>query len=129
MPIREKMRINKLINSNLPPSVEEAYHKKCIELKRRINEVEANNDAARLRKTRVNRAIMKLRLERAMLLEQLEKRMEANVDESDRSTSPPPTILPDKYKRSKPTGETSRTYHPLAVTMLLRPYCRVLSIL
>jgi hypothetical protein len=29
----------------LPPSVEEAYRKKCIELRRRMNEVEEHNDA------------------------------------------------------------------------------------
>ncbi|KAJ9639458.1 hypothetical protein H2199_006491 [Coniosporium tulheliwenetii] len=65
---------------------------------------------------------MKLRLERAMLLEQLEKRMEANVDESDRSTSPPPTPQ-DKPLRSKrahrkttpplpDTGTAAETSHP-----------------
>ncbi|KAK3079687.1 hypothetical protein LTS18_004134, partial [Coniosporium uncinatum] len=37
-------------NTPLPPSVEKAYYKKCIELKRRINEIEDNNDAVRLRK-------------------------------------------------------------------------------
>jgi hypothetical protein len=79
-------------NSPLPPSVETAYYRKCIELKRRINEIEESNDAARLRKVRINRQILKMRLERAFLLEQLQKRMEYNIDESDRSTSPPPTV-------------------------------------
>lgn len=84
----------------LPPSVEAAYYRKCIELKRRLNEIEANNDAARLRKHRVDRSIMKLRLERAFLLERLAERMAPNVDESDRSTSPPPTPQ-EKPTRSK----------------------------
>ncbi|KAK7516662.1 uncharacterized protein IWZ02DRAFT_454765 [Phyllosticta citriasiana] len=84
----------------LPPSVEAAYYRKCIELKRRLNEIEANNDAARLRKLRVDRSIMKLRLERAFLLERLAERMAPNVDESDRSTSPPPTPQ-EKPTRSK----------------------------
>ncbi|KAF2456318.1 hypothetical protein BDY21DRAFT_346772 [Lineolata rhizophorae] len=79
-------------NTPLPPSVEKAYWRKCIELKRRINEIEENNDAARLRKVRLDRAIMKMRLERAFLLEQLAKRMDANVDESEPSLSPPPTV-------------------------------------
>ncbi|KAF2232694.1 hypothetical protein EV356DRAFT_534416 [Viridothelium virens] len=79
-------------NTPLPPSVEKAYYRKCIELKRRINEVEESNDAYRLRKVRLNRAILKMRLERAFLLEQLQKRMEYNADDSDRSTSPPPTV-------------------------------------
>lgn len=82
-------------NSPLPPSVETAYYRKCIELKRRINEIEESNDAARLRKVRINRQILKMRLERAFLLEQLQKRMENNVDDSDRSSSPPPTVRPE----------------------------------
>ncbi|KAF2100231.1 hypothetical protein NA57DRAFT_73841 [Rhizodiscina lignyota] len=89
-------------NSPLPPSVETAYYRKCIELKRRINEIEDSNDQARLRKIRINRQILKMRLERAFLLEQVQKRMDYNVDESDRSTSPPPTPQ-DKPLRSKRT--------------------------
>lgn len=69
----------------LAPSVEKAYYRKCIELKRRLNEVEAANDEARVRRVRLDRAIMKMRLERAFLLEQLSKRMEADVDASDAS--------------------------------------------
>lgn len=79
-------------NSPLPPSVETAYYRKCIELKRRINEIEESNDAARVRKIRVNRQVLKMRLERAFLLENLQKRMDFNLDDSDRSTSPPPTV-------------------------------------
>lgn len=41
-----------------------------------------------------------MRLERAFLLEQLNKHMEYNVDDSDRSSSPPPTPT-DKPLRSK----------------------------
>ncbi|KAF1808237.1 hypothetical protein P152DRAFT_462729 [Eremomyces bilateralis CBS 781.70] len=78
-------------NSPLPPSVEYAYYQKCIALKRRINEIEDSNDTVRLRKARVSRAILKMRLERALLLEQLQKRMEHNPDDSDRTDSPPPT--------------------------------------
>lgn len=62
------------LNSPLAPSVEKAYYRKCIELKRRLNEVEEANDGARLRRARLDRAILKLRLERAFLLEQLERR-------------------------------------------------------
>lgn len=79
-------------NSPLPPSVEAAYYRKCIELKRRINEIEDSNDVIRTRKARVERSIMKLRLERAFLLEQIAKAMEHNVDDSDQSDSPPPTV-------------------------------------
>ncbi|KAF2836851.1 hypothetical protein M501DRAFT_996533 [Patellaria atrata CBS 101060] len=83
---------NQPINRPLPPSVEQAYRRKCSELKRRIAEVEETNDTLRLRKSRMNRAILKMRLERAFLLEQLTKRMEEKLDESDKSTSPPPTV-------------------------------------
>ena len=87
----------------LPPSVEEAYRKKCIELKRRMTEVEESNDAYRLRKARLQRGIRKMRLERAYLLEILAKRMKKNggsVDgfqgvydeESEGSSEAPPTV-------------------------------------
>lgn len=76
----------------LPPSVEEAYRKKCIQLKTRLNEVEEANDASRLRIERLNRAIEKGRLERAFLLEQLAKRTSTNVEDSEGSPSPPPTV-------------------------------------
>ena len=79
-------------HKDLPPSVEMAYYRKCIELRRRINDIEENNDGTRLRIKRLNRAVTKMRLERAFLLEQLAHRMEYNVDESDRSSSPPPTV-------------------------------------
>jgi len=65
-------------NTPLAPSVEKAYYRKCIELKRRLNEVEEANDAARLRRLRLNRAVLKMRLERAFLLEQMAKRMEVD---------------------------------------------------
>ncbi|KAI9804106.1 MAG: hypothetical protein M1825_001508 [Sarcosagium campestre] len=79
------------LSAPLPPSVEQAYRLKCIELKRRTAEVEESNDAYRLRSTRLRRGILKLRLERAFLLEQLAKRTSANVEDSEGSPSPPPT--------------------------------------
>ncbi|KIW02473.1 uncharacterized protein PV09_06279 [Verruconis gallopava] len=79
-------------NSPLPPSVETAYYRKCIELKRRINEIEENNDTLRVKKMRIERAILKMRLERAMLLEQIAAKMKDNPDDSDDSNSPPPTV-------------------------------------
>ncbi|KAI5465712.1 hypothetical protein BGZ63DRAFT_349262 [Mariannaea sp. PMI_226] len=81
------------IPSTLPPSVEEAYRRKCIQLKNRTNEVENSNDAARLRLARIKRQVEKLRIERAFLLEQLAKRTSTNVEDSDGSPSPPPTNL------------------------------------
>lgn len=76
----------------LPPSVEEAYRRKCIQLKQRMNEVEEANDASRQRIVRMERSIQKMRLERAFLLEQLSKRTSTNVEDSDGSPSPPPTV-------------------------------------
>jgi hypothetical protein len=81
-------------NSGLPPSVETAYYRKCIELKRRINDIEENNDTMRTRKARTERAITKLRIERAILLERIRGNMEINLDDSDRSTTPPRTVSP-----------------------------------
>ncbi|KAH7329128.1 hypothetical protein B0I35DRAFT_419370 [Stachybotrys elegans] len=76
---------------SLPPSVEEAYRRKCVQLKNRTTEVEDANDAARLRLARLQRQVEKMRIERAFLLEQLAKRTSANVEDSDGSPSPPPT--------------------------------------
>ncbi|KAI8942066.1 hypothetical protein NX059_000165 [Plenodomus lindquistii] len=88
---------------DLPPSVETAYYRKCIDLRRRITDIEDSNDGTRLRITRLNRGIQKMRLERAFLLEQINKHMEYNADDSDRSSSPPPTPT-DKPLRSKRSG-------------------------
>lgn len=76
----------------LPPSVEEAYRRKCIQLRRRMKTVEEANDASRIRLLRMRRGIEKMRLERAFLLEQLTKRTSTNVEDSDGSPSPPPTV-------------------------------------
>jgi hypothetical protein len=77
---------------SLPPSVEEAYRRKCVQLKNRTNEVEDANDAARLRLARIKRQVEKLRIERAFLLEQLSRRTSTNVEDSEGSPSPPPTV-------------------------------------
>ncbi|KAK1633644.1 hypothetical protein BDP81DRAFT_483202 [Colletotrichum phormii] len=97
MPPKKIIRANPLaidlsaIPPSLPPSVEEAYRRKCIQLKQRTGEVEEENDATRVRLARIRRQIEKLRMERAFLLEQLAKRTSANVEDSDGSPSPPPT--------------------------------------
>ncbi|KAK4123359.1 hypothetical protein N657DRAFT_690971 [Parathielavia appendiculata] len=89
----------------LPPSVEEAYRRKCIQLKQRTSEVEDANDAARLRLARLKRQVEKMRLERAFLLEQLAKRTSTNVEDSDGSPSPPPTQRPPSTRT--PTVDTT----------------------
>lgn len=78
----------------LAPSVEESYRRKCIQLKQRINELEHDNDSVQLRVTRLEHGVQKIRLERAFLLEQLAKRTSTNVEDSDGSPSPPPTVSP-----------------------------------
>ncbi|KAI1430603.1 hypothetical protein GGR50DRAFT_183334 [Xylaria sp. CBS 124048] len=85
---------------SLPPTVEEAYRRKCIQLKERSKEIEDENDAYRLRVSRLRRQIQKLRLERAFLLDQISKRTSTNVEDSEGSPSPPPTPQ-DKPLRSK----------------------------
>ncbi|OAL48187.1 hypothetical protein IQ07DRAFT_542799 [Pyrenochaeta sp. DS3sAY3a] len=103
--------VRALSQKELPPSVESAYYRKCIEIRRRINDIEENNDGTRLRITRLNRGIQKMRLERAFLLEQLNRHMEYNVDDSDRSSSPPPTPT-DKPLRSKRSHNRKGTPPP-----------------
>jgi hypothetical protein len=99
---------------DLPPSVESAYYRKCIDLRRRINDIEESNDSTRQRILRLNRGVQKMRLERAFLLEQLNKHMEYNIDDSDRSSSPPPTPT-DKPLRSKRSHLRKATPPPGAV--------------
>ncbi|KAI1654444.1 hypothetical protein F4813DRAFT_370884 [Daldinia decipiens] len=84
----------------LPPTVEEAYRRKCIQLKERTKEIEDETKAYQLRLNRLQRQVQKLRLERAFLLEQVAKRTSTNVEDSEGSPSPPPTPK-DKPLRTK----------------------------
>ncbi|KAJ5175883.1 uncharacterized protein N7482_001760 [Penicillium canariense] len=56
-----------------PPSVEIAYKRKCAALKKRLAEVEAENELMRTRNRRGYQYIQKMRLESCMLLERLAK--------------------------------------------------------
>jgi hypothetical protein len=90
--------------SALPASVEESYRQKCKEIKKRIVEIENSNDLLTSRIQRARRAIQRMRLERAFLLEQLEKRTDARVADSEGSPSPPPTVRATlNYLLTKPT--------------------------
>lgn len=119
------------IPPSLPPSVEEAYRRKCIELKARTKEVEDVNDATRLRISRIKRQVDKLRLERAMLLEQLAKRTSTNVEDSDGSPSPPPTPKekPLRIKRGhrKPSVLSSFETNPDAGSTFINQNLATLS--
>ncbi|KEF59455.1 uncharacterized protein A1O9_04299, partial [Exophiala aquamarina CBS 119918] len=55
----------------LAPTQELAYRKKCIALKRRLAEIEANNDATRRKIIQETEHVEKMRLLRAILLNQL----------------------------------------------------------
>ncbi|KAL4876071.1 hypothetical protein BJY04DRAFT_200540 [Aspergillus karnatakaensis] len=54
-----------------PPSVEIAYKRKCIALKKRLSEIEAENELMRVRNQRGWQYIQKMRLESCFLLERL----------------------------------------------------------
>ncbi|KAL4933537.1 uncharacterized protein BDV17DRAFT_252206 [Aspergillus undulatus] len=57
--------------STNPPSVEIAYKRKCIALKKRLSEIEAENELMRTRNRRGYQYIQKMRLESCILLERL----------------------------------------------------------
>ncbi|KAF9893742.1 hypothetical protein FE257_009912 [Aspergillus nanangensis] len=59
--------------STNPPSVEVAYKRKCIALKKRLSEIEAENEIMRVRNNRGRQYIHKMRLESCILLERLAK--------------------------------------------------------
>ncbi|KMU91636.1 conserved hypothetical protein, variant [Coccidioides immitis H538.4] len=54
-----------------PPSIESAYKQKCIDLKKRLQEIESHNEALRARNERGHRYLQKMRLESCILLERL----------------------------------------------------------
>lgn len=60
----------------LAPSQELAYRRKCIQLRRRLTEIEVNNDATRRRIEQEKNHINKMRLNRAILLNHLKELME-----------------------------------------------------
>ncbi|CAG7941052.1 unnamed protein product [Penicillium olsonii] len=71
-----------------PPSVEIAYKRKCIALKKRLAEVEAENELMRTRNRRGTQYIQKMRLETCMLLERLTK-VTGMADEAKSGASNP----------------------------------------
>jgi hypothetical protein len=108
--------------------VEEAYRRKCVQLKNRTNEVEDANDAARLRLARIKRQVEKLRIERAFLLEQLAKRTSTNVEDSDGSPSPPPTVRHPLFVSCDSLSLFFLSAAPLSSDPVLgTPFCLTLS--
>ncbi|KAL9577767.1 MAG: hypothetical protein Q9212_006156 [Teloschistes hypoglaucus] len=121
----------------LPPSVEAAYKKKCVQLKKRMVELDESNDAARLRKMRNTRFINKMRLERAYLLEKLCELQKKNGEaieglptdmdeESEGSSEGPPTPheKPLRSKRShrRPLQQSPPPHSALAQASTTRPH-------
>lgn len=101
----------------LPTSVENSYRQKCLELKRRIREIEDTNEVLVLRIQRSRRGIQRARLERAFLLQQLEDRTDARVDDSEGSPSPPPTpkekpLRVKRVRKDAPDQPSSRQHSP-----------------
>lgn len=70
-----------------PPSVEAAYKRKCIALKKRLNEIEAENELMRVRNQRGLKYVQKMRLESCILLERLAK-VTGMADEAQAGVSP-----------------------------------------
>lgn len=94
-PSNPRVTASAAIPPALPPSVEEAYRRKCIQLRARTLTVTEANEAARIRLLRMRRGIEKMRLERAFLLEQVERRVKIagpDAESSEGSPSPPPTV-------------------------------------
>ncbi|KKK19737.1 hypothetical protein AOCH_006466 [Aspergillus ochraceoroseus] len=67
----ESSRVSTSQPSGNPPSVEVAYKRKCIALKKRLGEIEAENELMRVRNRRGWQYIQKMRLESCILLERL----------------------------------------------------------
>lgn len=81
----------------LSVSEETKYRKKCRDLKRRINEVEASNEALVTKLARTKRFIRRARLERALLLENLEDQAPRDLQGSDGSPTPPASPSLEAY--------------------------------
>ncbi|KAI9734552.1 MAG: hypothetical protein M1834_002153 [Cirrosporium novae-zelandiae] len=90
---------------NLAPSVELAYKKKCVELKRRLNEIEKHNDEQRRKKMQLDTGIRKLKLERAILLDHLGKVVDLNK-QSIRS------LQPNGHPREVDEGMVDQAHNP-----------------
>ncbi|KAK5056158.1 hypothetical protein LTR84_012711 [Exophiala bonariae] len=73
----------------LAPTQELAYRKKCIALKRRLAEIETNNDATRRKIIQETEHVEKMRLLRAILLNQLK----------DIMTTPAKKLTPEQRER------------------------------
>lgn len=100
------------------------YKQKCKDLRKRIREIENHNEIVTISIARTKRAIQRIRLERALLLEKLEEKTMLKVDDSDGTPSPPPspvlpsaeyTIFCEQEKDKLDIGENEDLDHALAI--------------
>ncbi|OLL25414.1 Non-histone protein 10 [Neolecta irregularis DAH-3] len=89
---------------------ENKYRKKCKDIRKRIREIEENNENLVLKLARTRRSVQRLRLERAFLQEKLEEREHPIVDDSDGSASTPASPDPDEKYSSKYHGNNGNDY-------------------
>jgi len=102
--------------TQIPADSEEVQLKnKCNELKRRINEIEENNEIATLALSRTKAAIRRLRMEYIILLERLEDRATAipdGINVFEEMQSPPvPTVVDESLYAAgmSKNGATKKT--------------------
>ncbi|KIV89822.1 hypothetical protein PV10_07193 [Exophiala mesophila] len=76
-------------NAPLAPTQELAYRNKCIQLKKRLAEIELNNDATRRKISQETQHVQKMRLLRSILLNHLKNIME----------SPPKKLTPEQREK------------------------------
>ncbi|KAK9465502.1 hypothetical protein V1512DRAFT_265626 [Lipomyces arxii] len=102
---------------SIPRSEEIKYRQKCKDLKKRIQNIEEQNDILTLRLSRSRRAVQRMRLERALLLEKLEERTFLKVDDSDGSPSPPPSPprIHVRHRRRDSDGSLSPGADPATI--------------
>lgn len=100
-------------NPPLAPSQELAYRNKCVSLKKRLSEIEAHNEQARKKIGAEKERIRKMRLLRAILLNQLKEIMETpgkkfSPEELEKLGIVNGTAEDDEHlenSRSRPDGE------------------------
>lgn len=76
-------------NAPLAPTQELAYRNKCIQLKKRLAEIELNNDATRRKIAQESQHVQKMRLLRSILLNHLKDIME----------TPPKKLTPEQREK------------------------------
>ena len=93
------------------------FKQKCKELRKRVLEIEENNEIATIALSRTQATIRRLRLEYAILLERLEDRAtqlpDGIVAFEEMACPPTPTILDDSLVKSKTGNKNPNHRHHL----------------